>query len=516
VLSIAVAAVTIAVGWPVVDNGFVNWGDTQEIVENEHVRGFDAEDLAWMFTRVHMGHYQPLTWLTFALDHELHGLDPRAYHRTSLSLHAACAVAAYFLIRRLVFLARRATHGRAEECLAALPCAAAGALLFALHPLRVEAVAWAAERRGPLAALCCILSVWFYLGYAAPPPNGRRRPAPDTAYWLSWTAFLLALLAKEFSLTLPAVLLVLDFQPLRRVRAGEGLAPALLRLVTEKAPFVALTSVWIVVAYVSSQQSAVARSLEQHGLVERLAQAAYGLAFYPAKTLWPTRLANLYPLPQPLDPFAPRFVLGALAVLAITLALVVLRRRCPSGLTAWICYAVIVSPVLGLLQTGHQLVADRYSYLPAVALGAVVAAALLHAWNRGAVAARAGIVVVTVLVLVLLGGLTRRQIRVWKTSESLWAQALAVSPGSAIVNHNYGVALGEAGRPLDAIPWVVRAIELDDRFVDAYNNYGSLLAMTGRLPEATEQWRAALRIEPANRTARENLERALRLLDARH
>lgn len=490
-LPLVIAAVTVAAFWPVVDNGFVDWGDETEILANEEHLNFTPANLLWMFTTIQMGHYQPLTWLTFAVDHQLWGMAPAGYHLNSLLLHAACAAAAWFLIRRLLRLAFG--FSETNEPRAAMWCAAAGTLLFALHPLRVESVAWAVERRGVLSAFFVLLAVIFYLRFAqkaiegnpassAPRPSRGLREmrhdvmfSRDPSYWVAVLMFALALLAKELSLTLPAILLVLDAYPLRRLNRN------MRSLLVEKWPFLALSTVWVVIAAISSVQSGVARSLTEHDLLQRAAQALYGLAFYPARTLIPTSLSNLYSISPVMNPFETRIIIGAMAVIAITIILVLVRRRFPAGLAVWICFVILVSPVLGFFQTGHQLVADRYSYLPAVALSAAISGLLLRACqSRGeagaALARRAAISAASLAILAGLSLMSRRQIEVWRDSQTLWAHAVDVEPRSPIAHNNLGAVLAREGRHDEAIAHFQWAVELDGDYAAARENLREMLS----------------------------------------
>ena len=392
-----IVVATFAVFMPVTGNGFVEWGDRGELLDNDHYRGFGWANLSWMFTTIHQGHYQPLTWLSFAADYAMWGMRPAGYHAMSLVLHCGCAVLVYLIILRLL---------GPEAVVAAL----LGALLFALHPLRVEAVAWATERRGPLSSVLVLSSVLAYLHHAR---------------WLSVALFGLALGAKEFVFTLPAVLVILDLYPLRR------------RAWREKIPFFVLAAVGAAVAIASSAQSGVARSLAEYGVLQRIAQCFYGLAFYLEKTILPTGLSPIYSIPQQLDPFAMRYVVSAIVVIGLTAALVAARRRFPAALTAWAVFVVILSPVLGLAQTGHQIAADRYTYLPAVAVSALVASGLV----------KLGRAAPTVM-LPLLAGLallTWKQVGVWRDPETLWRHAVRVDPGCHISRNNLKAVLGSAG-----------------------------------------------------------------------
>lgn len=510
VAAAGVVAVTLAAFAPVVSNGFLDWGDQQDLVGNSRYRSFSPASLVWMLTTIQMGHYQPLAWLTFALDHALWGMAPRGYHLTSLLLHAGCALATFVL---LLHLLRLSVRGATEHPGATSAAAAVGALLFSVHPLRVESVAWATERRGPLTGLCFVLSVAAYLRYVERARRGAHAPASAAYRWsVAW--FLAALLAKELSLTLPAVLLVLDAYPLRRWLAP-GATTRFALLVREKLPFLALAAIWCVVAVLSARQSQVARSLASYGIVERLAQATYGLAFYVRKTFVPTDLLPIYSIPTDLDPWTAPYIGSAVAVAALGLLLFRVRRRYPAAPAIAVTCLVLLGPVLGLAQTGRQLAADRYTYLPAVALSAGLAGLLLHGalrWSSRLV--RCGLAVVAVGVIALLSAVTQAQVRHWRDPLTLWSYTQARAPDCPVANTNLGKVLVEEGRFVEAEHHLARALAADPMHLEASNNLGVALAQQGRLAEAVERWEAVLAIEPRDAAARANLERARRLVGA--
>lgn len=512
VLPLVLVAVTIVVLRPVLDNGFVNWGDNADLVENDGYRGFGPHNLLSMF-KFRMGHFQPLAWLTFAIDHAFWGMNPRGYHLSSLLWHAAAVVAAYFLIRRLVRLGLDGP-GSVERPGAAW-IAALAALVFALHPLRVEAIAWATERRGPLSGVFFFLSILFYLRHAerAAELGDFVRVPRQFDRRVSILFFFCSLMAKEFGFTLPLILLILDMYPLRRIRGLAGwLRPQARPIWREKLPFFALMAVWVLIAVAASKQSNVAVSLDDYGPLQRVAQAFFALVFYVGKTGWPTGLSPLYSIPVRLDPFEARYVLSAVAVVVGTVAVLLLRRRLPALLTTWVVCAVLVAPVLGLAQTGRQFAADRYTYLPAVAVSALVCGAIMHASSRVADAAvrRVDLVAATVVLLAvsaMLGRASAAQVRVWKDSMALWQHAISANPQCPVAHHNLAVVFGEAQRYSEAVEEFRRALELNPKYVEALCNWGVMLAMQGWTYQAEEKFEAALRLDPQDATAKDALER---------
>lgn len=505
----------------VLQNDFVNWGDHADLVNNPNFRGLDANRLVWMFTTIQMGHYQPLSWLTFAGDYLVWGMNPAGYHLGSLVWHVLCSVAVFDL---LCVLLRLPQHGAAPDSTYRVEWfALLAAMLFSLHPLRVETVAWATERRGALSGLFFVLAVSFYLRYvlrrrrAARMAGGLRTPprafeSATRAYRFSVIAFALSLLAKEFGVTLPAVLLILDAFPLRRLRgARRRLARRLVPLLREKAPYIGLSALGCLIAALSSLQSQVALSLGEYGFSNRVAQAAYALMLYLSKTVWPAGLSPIYEIPAAMNPADPLFLGSAAGIVLLSGALWLLRRRLPALLAAWACVVVILLPVLGLFQTGRQLAADRYTYLPAIAFSALIAGGLASAARRvrPAAAAPGAVVSVTILlVLIVFAWRTDQQCRVWRNSETLWTHALRVQPESSVAATNLGLVRVQQERLDEGITLLQRAIRLDPRSAEAHNNCGIALAKQGDLNAAIEHFEAGLRIKPEHPGLWGNLERA--------
>jgi tetratricopeptide (TPR) repeat protein len=423
-----VFGVTVACFAPAVHGGFVNWDDEYNLLENASYRGFSRTHLAWMFTAVPNSQYQPLAWLTYAVDHAIWGLAPRGYHLTNVLLHGLNAALAYALVLELLLLAGRPARPVA---------AAVGVALFALHPLRVEAVAWVSERKELLCAAFYLLTLLAYLRATR---STRRRG------WLvaSLAAFVVSFLAKPWGMTLPAVLLVLDAYPLRRF-GSEGA----LRLLTEKLPF-ALVAVFFAVVTSFALDDAVRPSLSEYGIAQRAAQATYGLCFYVAKTVLPIALSPLYPYDPRLDPSAPRYVASAALVVAAAIIVLAVRRRVPSVTAAVAAYTLAILPVLGFVQAGVQEVAARYSYIACLPWAVLAAAAFDLAWER-ARATRIAAVTIAVAVLGVYAVLTVRQIGIWKDSITLWSYAVEVDPRNVQALLRRGHTRLLAGDPAGAI-----------------------------------------------------------------
>ena len=479
--------VTCVAFWPALPGAFV-WDDDINLVTNLRFRGFEAGQLRWMFTNTLMGHYMPFTWLTFALDHVLGRMDPWGYHLTSLLLHAANAVLVYLVARRLLTAALGTTADtRAGAALAAL--------LFALHPQRVESVAWISDRATLLCGTFYLLSVLAYLR-AAGAADGRRRMGWGAA---SLAAFAAALLSKGMAMSLPITLLILDAYPLRRWRAEWP------RVLVEKLPYCALSLVGAVVAAWARSQGSEFTDYTGYGIASRIGLFAYSVCFYPLKLVWPADLSPLYEVPVQVSLLDPRFLVPLVALLAITGVLLGLRRRAPGALAAWAHSAVFVAPVSGVLHSGVQMVADRYSYL--AQLGFVLLAGyglvrLLALRRAGRVRRRAAMMAFGGIALAIgaLAVLTWSQSYVWRDPETLWRWAVELDPLCSRCHNNLGVALMHH-RPdpeglSEAEAHLRQAVALRPTYALGHLNLGSVALLRGRYPEAEAALRSYLRRQP--------------------
>ena len=478
-LPLLVAGVTAACFLPSLYNDFVFWDDDLNFTDNRRYRGLSGAHLRWMFTTFHGGHYQPLSWVTLGIDHALWGMNASGYHLTSLVLHAATAAATYALL--FAVLDRRETW-------TARVAAGLGALFFAVHPLRVESVAWATERRDVLSGLFFVLTLVAYLRMHRSEGAARRR-------WLvaSLVAFTLSLLSKAWGMTLPVVLLALDVCPLRRLPGTTWRERR--RVVLEKLPWAVLAGGAGAVAFAAQHRIDAMKTLADHDAVERMLQAAYGLCFYLWKTLVPADLSPLYILPDDLGVATPRFAVPAALVVVITAVTVLGWRRRPWLLAAWLTYVAILSPVLGVAQTGPQLAADRYTYIASLPLAALVAAAI----ERLLVAAprRAPLVAAAVAAIVAAYGVaTVRQTRVWRDSMTLWNHAIDVDAGNFVAWTNRGWTQHLDGKLAAAIADYTEALRLYPDYPLALNDRGFARQMQGDLGGAIGDYTKAIALDP--------------------
>jgi hypothetical protein len=386
--------------------------------------------------------------MTLGLDYLLWGMNPFGYHLTNLLLHAANAAVFYFVALWILTLALPSPSERGH---ALAGSASFAALLFALHPLRVESVAWVTERRDVLSGLFYLLTILVYLRAYARDARGRR------SYWLSLALFACALLSKSMAVSLPVVLLILDVYPLRRLGGSLGWwsEPAR-RVYVEKVPFVLMAVAASAIAFKAQFTLQSMVSLAQLSALGRLAVSAYGLSFYLWKMVVPSTLSPLYMLPPTVNPWAMLFVLSYGLVLAITALAVTLRRRVPGLLAVWSTYTVVLLPVLGIFQNGPQIAADRYTYLAALAWAILAGAGLLSCWRLSTSSTTGapttwGPVGIATSVVIALGVLTWNQVQVWHDSRRLWTHTLALEPNSALAHNNLGEVLNRQGKVAEAV-----------------------------------------------------------------
>ncbi|HVN40437.1 MAG TPA: tetratricopeptide repeat protein [Myxococcota bacterium] len=473
-LAPALVVATLWVFAPVRHHGFLDYDDRTYVTERPEVRaGLGASGVAWAFTNVAAGNWHPVTWLSHMLDEDLFGLDPGPQHLVNVALHALSAVLLFSGLARAT-----GAPGRA----------AFAAAVFALHPQRVESVAWIAERKDVLSG------VFFFAALCA---YGRWTAAPSAARGAALLALaLLGLLSKSMLMTLPIVLLLVDLWPLGRLRTTADL-PARLR---EKAPLIALCGAIGAIALFAQWRGGSLTTLEVLPPQDRVANALVSPVLYLRDFLWPTQLAVLYPHPrggwgwwQPL---------GAAALLcAITLACLRAVRTRPVFLAGWLWFLVMLLPVIGLVQVGAQARADRYTYLPMV--GPVVAMtwgiADANAFRRIATA----LPVAALAALLALAAATRAQLAWWRDDATLFARAAAVTRDNAIAYSNWANALD--ADPVEQRALLERALAIEPRLASAHYGLGRALERDGDPEGAEREYRLALRSDPNHASAHNNL-----------
>jgi len=486
----ALAALVAVAFFPALRCGFVNWDDDINFLDNLKYRGLSPEHLKWMFGTFLMGHYQPLSWVTLGLDYVIWGMNPVGYHLTSLILHAI-GVCVFFEVLRALF--RVVPSLRDVDERTTRRAAFLGALFFGVHPLRVESVVWITERRDVLCGVFFLLSVLMYLRMHERSSAGLPW---KRAYWLSVLFFGCSLFSKALGIALPAVLLVLDVWPLGRFTAGRR-REALLR----KLPYGMVTLLDGIVMIFAMRYIGAVRSVQQYDFFERALQAGYGLCFYVGKSLFPLGLAPLYPVEVSSGPSRIAYVASALGVIGVTALLILRRKQWPALLVAWISYILLVSPVLGLVVTGRQVTADRYTYLACLPFAAILGGAFARL--RPEHARRLGISVACVFIV--FGALTMRQAGVWNNGVTLWSQQIRHFPNNPEGYYYRGLQLESTeGSRADALRDYDKTLSLDPEFPSAYFTRGALRAQLGDWPGAIADYGEYLKRSPNSEKARYN------------
>lgn len=499
-----VAVATIFTFWPATENEFVNWDDHRNFLQNRWYRGFGVEQIKWAFTTGLLGVYQPLSWIALSAQYVMFQLDPAGYHTVSVLLHAATAIVFYFLVLRLLPLTIELPGPAATAPLAVFAGVAAAA--YALHPLRTEPVAWASSQPYVLAMLFYLLTLLCYVN-ATTQRTGNGLSWPW--YAAAVIAYVCCVLSKAVGVMLPFVLLLMDVYPLRRIGGPRGWwGRHTFRIALEKLPFLALAFATAGLSVIATDTNAP-MSQTLHG-GHRVMLALFGLAFYVYKTLVPMDLLPLYPIPRPFDPGAAKFVIAAGLTIGLTTGFVLLRRRFPGGLATWAYYVLMLIPVLGIVQHGSQIAADRYTYLSCLVWPMLLAAGLLWLWRAKLRGERAGVafvpaVATAMLAVAAVSWFTRAQTRVWRNSESLWTHVLSREDTCDYAHNNLGTAVEADGRDEEAVTHYRRAVEIEPLNIKARRNLGAALNRAGEHAEAEEQLRAAIKLAPGFANAHNSL-----------
>jgi protein O-mannosyl-transferase len=493
-ISLALIAASVFIYAGVRNHDFVAWDDPEYVNENLHVTaGLTWEGARYAFTTGHMGNWHPLTWLSYMLGVQLFGPSAAPQLLINLLLHILNTLLLFGLLHKIT---------------GALGRSAFVAALFATHPLHVESVAWVSERKDVLSTLIGLLALWAYVEYTRLP--GRIR------YLAVLLLFALALMSKPMLVTLPLVMLLLDYWPLRRIslqadaQDRPGLAPAqqrhiALQLVREKLPMLAVAMICGLITLVTQRSAGAVTGLTQLPLNLRVANALVSYTAYIGKMLWPANLSALYPL----SPLLPVAVLGSgLALIVVSLAAIREGRRHPYLLVGWMWYLVALAPVIGLIQVGSQSMADRYTYVPLIGLFIVLAWGipdLIPRWRfrEFMLPAAAGILVLGCAIT------ARAQAEYWKDTMTLWAHALEVTSDNDIAHNLLGDALAKHGRAQEAVAHYSEALRIKPDNAEAHNGLGLALANQGRWSEALTNYSEAVRLKPAFVDAHSNMGIAL-------
>jgi tetratricopeptide (TPR) repeat protein len=482
-IAAGLVAAVLAIYGQTAGHDFVSYDDPAYVTDNPAIRsGITWASLWWAMTTTDVYNWHPLTWVSYLADYQLYGLDPAGYHLTNVALHAANTV--------LLFLVLRDMTGHVWP-------SALAAALFGVHPLHVESVAWVSERKDVLSTLCWILTMGAYARYAERGAAGW--------YATALGLFALGLSAKPMLVTLPFVLLLLDYWPLRRLdRPGAGrpeASPA--RLLAEKVPFVLLSMLSSVMTLYAQSTGGAVAELDRFPLGARVANALVSYVAYLGKTMWPVDLSIRYPHLGASLPLWKSIVAG-LVLLALTGAAVRWWRSRPYFAVGWFWYLGTLVPVIGLVQVGDQAMADRYTYIPLIGVFIVMAWGL----RAAAVAPTPARVVVPWLsgfVLVALAVMAWHQTQHWRNSVTLYEHGLSIAASDPLLHYNLANEFREQGRLTAAVHHYQEALRFDPTYAAAHTNLGPILAQQGRAEDAIAHYAAALSLKPDVAEAHNNL-----------
>jgi hypothetical protein len=502
-ICVLLAVMILAVYGQVLNHQFVNYDDDMYVTENVHVQnGMTWEGAKWAFSFNNVVYLHPLAWLSHMLDVQLFGMEPGWHHLTNVLFHIVNSMLLFLVFNRMTGAAWRSAFV---------------AMLFAIHPINVESVAWVAERKSVLSTLFWMLTLWSYIRYVEHPGIMR--------YLWVLLFFILGLLAKPMLVTLPFFLLLLDYWPLGRIesqrhspvdkqKAKDGIFLTFQtniphRLIFEKLPFFAFSLISIFLSSLSAQRLGIGVSYEVNPIGLRIANAMVSYIKYLGKIFWPLKLAFIYPYPQTIPAWQ---VVGAvLLLLCLTIMLLLKIRRAPFGGVGWLWYLGALVPVIGLVQAGFwPAMADRFAYIPAIGIFIIIVwggSELVRNWYQGKTVLSAA----AVIILMLLMAVTWAQVDIWRNSTTLFKHAIKVTQNNYMVHNNLGNIYFNQGLLDEAIKQYSEALRINPAFALTHNNLGAAMLRSGKIEGAIFHFRKATILEPGNPDAQRNLLKTLKL-----
>ncbi|MBN1364046.1 MAG: tetratricopeptide repeat protein [Syntrophaceae bacterium] len=462
IIYIVLAVITLAVYWQINQYDFV-FDDVQYVTNNYHVKsGITLRGLHWAFTNTTSNLWHPLTWLSLMLDYQFFGLNAGGFHMNNLILHMLSTLMLFWLFNRMT---------------GAVWKSAFVAAFFALHPLHVESIAWITERKDVLSAFFWMLTLCLYVYYTEKTVIER--------YILVLFSFVLALLSKPIGVILPVIMILLDYWPLKRFQSQRD--KIVLWQLKEKAPFFILSVVFGVVAiYLMRFSKEIYLPLSS-----RLANAPVAFIIYMEKTFWPHDMAAFYPFPDNIP--AGKIIGATFLIIIVSAIIIVLAKRLPYLFTGWLWYAVVILPIIGIIQNGYYAMADRYHYLPSIGIAVMLAWGVPSLIKRGNIRKKI-LLPAGMIILMVLAFLTWRQNSYWKNNIELWKHALMVTDNNYVAHNNLGVALIAENKITEAIGHYTEAIKLKNSYYFAYNNRGNAYAGIGKYQHAIADYDKAINL----------------------
>jgi tetratricopeptide (TPR) repeat protein len=476
IVCLLIVILTLAVYFQLRNYDFVNFDDSEYIYDNRQIQGgFTFKNIKWAFTTIHISNWHPLTWLSHMLDYQLYGLNPGALHLTNLLFHIINSILLFIVFRKMT------GHFWQSAFLSSL---------FALHPLHVESVAWISERKDVLSAFFWILTMWSYIYYV-------QHPKVDK-YLLVLFFFALGLMSKPMLVTLPFVLLLLDYYPLNRLQNSADKnnfrqKTTGYRLVLEKIPLFILLVISSGMTYYAQKHGGAVVPLDDIPFQARMANALVSYLVYILKMLYPSKLAVLYPHPVSFAWW--QITTSCFLLIFISFFAVRMIKKSPYFIVGWLWYLGTLVPVIGLVQVGNQSMADRYTYIPLIGLFFIVSWGVpqfVQRWRNF----KKNLPIIAVIILLILMLVTFIQVSYWKNSISLYEHTLRVTKNNYIAHNNLGTSYREEGLIDNAIKQFEKALSIKPEYAVAHNNLGNILQEQGLYGDAIKHYQEALRIDP--------------------
>lgn len=503
-----VAVIAFTLYLPSLGNQFLIWDDDLNVYENRHIRSLDRQFLLWALTDMSSGNWQPLTWISHALTYSIWQLDPAGHHLTNVALHALNAFLVVWLTAALLDVPRSGRQGpdasadvRPGDNMAVPVAAGTAGLLFACHPVHVESVSWISGRTDLLFTLFYLPSIIAYLAAVRSGQHaGHAGAVPMNRWYLcSFMLFSLAASSKPMAITLPAVLLLIDWHPLGRMNSWRDAGKRLL----EKVPFFALSAAVALLTVLAETSLGAITGYDRITFATRMLVAGKALSAYVMNMLWPRHLSPLYPYPADPSLLSTEYAAAIALVAGIMIGSILLARKHKVLLLGWAFFVITLLPVLGLIKARPVFMADRYAYLPSVGLGLIAGFFSARLWSSidqaGSRLSRTGIAAMGVLLMSALCTLTVLQNAVWKDSLTLWNHVIdREGVRSAVAYNNRGSYYGEQGNYDRAIDDFLMAIRLDPAGPSAYVNLAVALESKGLFNDALQYYDSAVQINAAD------------------
>lgn len=503
--AIFVAICTVLFYLPIASNHFVNWDDTVAITENYHIRSLNPSSLQWMFTTFHTGNWIPLTWLSLALDYAIGGLNPTIYHVHNLLLHVSNTLLIFFLSLKILRLAaandetksyvsvffEKSMGKKIGKITPRIGIAILTALLFSLHPIHVESVAWATERKDLLCSLFFLAALLIYLD------DMSSKETKIGKWTICLGLFALALLSKPMAVTLPLVLLLLDVWPLNRFKANFP------KVLWEKIPFFVLSLIIAVITIRAQSDAGAILNIAKLSIAFQIMNAFHSLIFYVWKMILPFDLVPFYPIThQGQHTFSTPNIIAFLLVILISITCFFYRKNKPYLIISWLYYVITLLPVLGILQVGSQAAADRYSYLPSLSLFLLFSTSIFILFSNHQVILTA----LSTAIVVALGFATMNQLVVWKNSVNLWESVVKVYPNISVISHtNMANAYKQMGQLDKALKEYNRALTFPNPHAYIHDGKGTVLLDKGLVDEAIQEFKQAITLNSTYASPHRNL-----------